>query len=510
MPLDPRIALQGIQWQAPDVLGAVRQGQDIRKNQMVMDRQAAADEALFNYFNPPPGAGPMNVSAADQIALRGFQDVFASMPAGVGRGPPITVQPLPSAGAPPASRMASRAAAAVASAVAPPAAPAPPMANAMRAAPADVRSAMMARMAPAGARPDISTLMPFADDPRVKAVLDQRAAEDERTVEATEKRQKVEQEQFTRTVAGVLANPDDASLAAAAQQYPQFAQDIGRIAQMPFEQRAAALTSLMATLPGGADFVKLFAPDPKQINRGGSIVTVDMNPLSPTYGRELRTDTVTADPTKYNDVPTANGIVRVYADGRTEVLRGPDGQPLTEAPDPVEQRRVAEAETEAEAERKADVVRTTSAYGSTQNVRSQIAAALPLVNVFSAGLMSATSLVGGSPAANLKAALTSIGANLAFGELARMRAESATGGALGQIVIRELELLESVKDSISQAQGPEELRAALRNVDRQLLSVERAYANMLGLPPAGERGDTLQDRETNRTYVSDGTRWVMQ
>jgi hypothetical protein len=299
MALDPRIALQGVQWQAPDILGAVRQGQDIRKNNMAMARQVAADEALFNYFNPPPGARPMNLSAADQGALGGFQDTFASMPAGVGRGPPITGQPPPSVGAPPASRMASRAAAAVASAVAPPAASAPPMANAMRAAPAaDVRSTMMARMAPAGARPDISTLMPFADDPRVKAVLDQRAAEDERAAETSKVQKEEEQQAFVRTVAGVLANPDDAGLAAAAQQYPQFAQDIGRIAQLPLEQRSAALTSLMATLPGGEDFVKLFAPKPVQINRGGSIVTVDMNPLSPTYGQELRTDAVTPSPNR--------------------------------------------------------------------------------------------------------------------------------------------------------------------------------------------------------------------
>jgi hypothetical protein len=298
MPLDPRIALQGIQWQAPDILGAVRQGQDIRKNNMAMARQAAADEALFNYFNPPPGARPMNLSAAEQGALGGFRDTFASMPAGVGRGPPITGQSLPSVGAPSASRMASRAAAAVASAVAPPAAPA---ANAMRATPvsaASMRNTMSARMAPAGERPDISTLMPFADDPRVKAVLDQRAAEDERAAETSKVQKEEKQQAFVRTVAGVLANPDDAGLAAAAQQYPQFAPDIERIAQLPFEQRSAALTSLMATLPGGEDFVKLFAPKPERIDVGGSVVIVDTNPNSPTYLQELRRDAKTADPSR--------------------------------------------------------------------------------------------------------------------------------------------------------------------------------------------------------------------
>ena len=49
MALDPRIALQGTQWQAPDVLGAMRQGQEYRRNQMVMraETDAAARNAML-------------------------------------------------------------------------------------------------------------------------------------------------------------------------------------------------------------------------------------------------------------------------------------------------------------------------------------------------------------------------------------------------------------------------------------------------------------------------------
>ncbi len=46
MPLDPRIALQAIGIQTPDVLGAMRQGQEIRQNQMAM--QTARDTATRN------------------------------------------------------------------------------------------------------------------------------------------------------------------------------------------------------------------------------------------------------------------------------------------------------------------------------------------------------------------------------------------------------------------------------------------------------------------------------
>jgi hypothetical protein len=312
MALDPRIALQGVQWQAPDILGAVRQGQDIRKNNMAMARQVAADEALFNYFNPPPGARPMNLSAADQGAIRGFQDVFASMPAGVGRGPPITGQPLPSVGAPPASRMASRAAAAVASAVAPPAAPAPPMANAMRAAPAaDVRSAMMARMAPAGARPDISTLMPFADDPRVKAVLDQRAAQQKADAEAAAKapadtRAGVE---FTNNLIGraainLLDDPSDEAIdieTARLLRIPGINaglvnENATALKAIPFDQRSQAVRRMTAVDAGTARASGLDRPNLVSRSDGASTWFEDINPDSRTFGERYSREDLTLTP----------------------------------------------------------------------------------------------------------------------------------------------------------------------------------------------------------------------
>lgn len=112
MPLDPRIALQGIGFQAPDFLGAVRQGQDIRKNNMAMQRAREAGVVLSNFMAPPPAT---EVAPANAM--------------GVGRGPAITGQPLP-----PANAMAS---------------PAP------------------------RPRRDVSALLPYADDPNVKAVIDQ-------------------------------------------------------------------------------------------------------------------------------------------------------------------------------------------------------------------------------------------------------------------------------------------------------------------------------------------------
>lgn len=54
-----------------------------------------------------------------------------------------------------------------------------------------------------------------------------------------------------------------------------------------------------------------------------------------------------------------------------------------------------------------------------------------------------TSLYGGSPAATVNAILNPILANEAFTQLTQMRAESPTGGALGNVTERELDLLKS-------------------------------------------------------------------
>jgi hypothetical protein len=79
MALDPRIALMGTQWQAPDFQGALAKGQEYRKNQMAMGRSAAAQAAIQNYLRPPPA-------------------VVAPVTQPGSSGPPITGGPLPPVG----------------------------------------------------------------------------------------------------------------------------------------------------------------------------------------------------------------------------------------------------------------------------------------------------------------------------------------------------------------------------------------------------------------------------
>ncbi len=244
---------------------------------------------------------------------------------------------------------------------------------------------------------------------------------------------------------------------------------------LPEGERAERLRNDLGTTAEGRALVEMFADKYEYVDTGGAKIPVQMNTLVPgaTPPRALG---VTPDPSKFNDIATANGIVRVYGDGRTEALQAPGGGPLQEGLSPADQRAQAEADAEAAAERtRVAQMAEANLYG-VQNTRGVIAAALPNVSHWTAGLGSVTAVIPGSPAANLAGDLETLEANLSFEKLAEMRANSPTGGALGNITNTELKLLGASMRSLRQSQGPEQLRRNLAIIDASLARLEAAYA----------------------------------
>ena len=96
--------------------------------------------------------------------------------------------------------------------------------------------------------------------------------------------------------------------------------------------------------------------------------------------------------------------------------------------------------------------------------------------------------MGGTSAYNLNAELEPVRAILSFENLAEMRRNSQTGGALGSIAVRELELLGSTVRSLDTAQGEQQMRQALRDVRAQLQrtrsAVEAARREAAGESPS--------------------------
>ena len=97
-------------------------------------------------------------------------------------------------------------------------------------------------------------------------------------------------------------------------------------------------------------------------------------------------------------------------------------------------------------------------------------------------LGTALGMVPGTPARDLQATINTLRANLAFGELQRMRAMSPTGGALGAVSERELTLLESALQSLDRTQSPQALRENLGRVRTHYVNWARALAESAGMP----------------------------
>tara|TARA_R110002012_G_scaffold176327_1_gene341191 strand:+ start:239 stop:1660 length:1422 start_codon:yes stop_codon:yes gene_type:complete len=98
-----------------------------------------------------------------------------------------------------------------------------------------------------------------------------------------------------------------------------------------------------------------------------------------------------------------------------------------------------------------------------------------------------TENIGGTPANNLKALLDPIKANIGFDRLQRMRTESPTGGALGQVAVRELEFLQAVFGSLEQSQNSGQLQENLTRLEEQYKdSLARIYNGALQAQRDGE------------------------
>lgn len=79
--------------------------------------------------------------------------------------------------------------------------------------------------------------------------------------------------------------------------------------------------------------------------------------------------------------------------------------------------------------------------------------------------------VSGTPAATMAGLIKNVGANTAFDRLQKMRENSPTGGALGQVAVQELELLKSSVGAIDPAMGDEDFQRGLGDVISHYINV---------------------------------------
>jgi hypothetical protein len=93
--------------------------------------------------------------------------------------------------------------------------------------------------------------------------------------------------------------------------------------------------------------------------------------------------------------------------------------------------------------------------------------------------------IPGTSAADVSAKLDTIKANIGFSRLQQMRESSPTGGALGQVAVKELDMLQATLGNLAQTQSTEQLMANLGEIDRMY---QRYIGILSGRIPVGEGG----------------------
>lgn len=141
------------------------------------------------------------------------------------------------------------------------------------------------------------------------------------------------------------------------------------------------------------------------------------------------------------------------------IVRGPNGQPVVS---PGQQQLLSNKSWNA----------LQTAAAKTGLVRQEIARALPLVKGGTTGAWAAMKdfpLIGPSTeSGRLAQLLKTVKGNVGFDELQTMRENSPTGGALGQVAIQELEMLQAILGSLEQAQTEQDLTFNLKRLDNYM------------------------------------------
>ena len=112
---------------------------------------------------------------------------------------------------------------------------------------------------------------------------------------------------------------------------------------------------------------------------------------------------------------------------------------------------------------KSDEAKVAAATASADRIINTVEEAIPLVGFTTAGLAGGLNIPG-TQGRNLEEALKTIKANLGFDRLQQMRDASKTGGALGQVAVKELEALQASIASLDRGQSPEVLKRNLEDI----------------------------------------------
>lgn len=175
-----------------------------------------------------------------------------------------------------------------------------------------------------------------------------------------------------------------------------------------------------------------------------------------------------------------------------------------------------------------DAAKAKGAIEKANTVIGAVDEALTQTGTFTTGLPGQIlGVVPGTPAYDLDGTLDTIKANLGFAELQAMRDASPTGGALGQVAIMELQMLQATLASLKRGLSRPKLEAGLKKVREHMENWKKAVAQGVqeapgapgapGAPPAPTtspgrpngpvEGQTATNPTTGQKIIFQGGQW---
>ena len=142
-------------------------------------------------------------------------------------------------------------------------------------------------------------------------------------------------------------------------------------------------------------------------------------------------------------------------------------------------RKRDELETQREFDMQKIVDSQLTAVQTSFRLQPMMQAALEGANAWNTAWGSLLKIVPGSSAKDLAAQIQTIKGNIGFDRLQRMRAESPTGGALGQVAIQELDALQNSLANLDQSQSTEQFKDNMRTVLMQYDAWTKAWGKAI-------------------------------
>lgn len=199
-------------------------------------------------------------------------------------------------------------------------------------------------------------------------------------------------------------------------------------------------------------------------------------------GRAVGQGQIIADPTAQYEVPQAQAASR-------EAIADATNAELT----------VQETQREMTERQQSELTASMRRAYQTQNVLASIREIRDIAREGGTGFESILASLPATRARELQSAVDTIKANLAFDRLQQMRDESETGGAVGNVTERELDLLGSTVASLDTGVGLSRFLERLDRVERNFLALPLTAA---GIDPLSDQGRVAM-REAGYTGVFD-------